>query len=118
MPSDVMSCILQHDDIIRMANLSTTKIRHSFALGLHAGVFPLKRITSFIISTQKQNYNIKINNLWKICKTKTNGRKWKHNKGMGYFKHESEVSLLFNMITRILAQSLLLGKSIFSLNVE
>lgn len=58
-----MSCILQQDDIIRMANLSTTKIRHSFVLGLHAGDFPLKRITSFIISIRKRiNNNNKFTN--------------------------------------------------------
>lgn len=55
-PSAVISCILQQADIMRIANLSTTKIRHSFAFGFNAGDFPLKRITSFIISA-KNNQN-------------------------------------------------------------
>lgn len=42
-----MSCILQQADTIRMANLSTTNMRHST---LPAPGLPLKRITSFIIS--------------------------------------------------------------------
>lgn len=50
MPSALMSCILQHAETIRMANLSTTNIRQStlFDPGL-----PLNRITSFIISKMK-----------------------------------------------------------------
>lgn len=60
-PSAVISCILQQADIMRIANLSTTKIRHSLVFGFNAGVFPLKRITSFIISVthQKKNHEAK-----------------------------------------------------------
>lgn len=58
MPSAVMSCILQHADIIRIANLSTTNVRHSLDPG--AGDFPLERITSFIISVMHQIYTIMI----------------------------------------------------------
>lgn len=52
MPSALMSCILQQADTIRMANLSTTNMRHST---LPAPGLPLKRITSFMISARKKN---------------------------------------------------------------
>lgn len=68
-PSAVISCILQQADIMRIANLSTTKIRHSLVFGFNAGVFPLKRITSFIISVTHQKkttkqINVRINGKW------------------------------------------------------
>lgn len=87
-PSAVMSCILQHDDIIRIANLSTTRMRHSFALGLHAGDFPLKRITSFIISIQIRHEKWHQNKI----RVRKNGIEWVFNQRV------RSVIAIYNMI--------------------
>lgn len=57
MPSALMACILQQADTIRIASLSTTKMRHSKLPAFDVFFGPLKRITSFIISVKNQNKN-------------------------------------------------------------
>lgn len=64
-PSALMSCILQQAETIRMANLSTTRTRHSTFCLLAAAAAPaffellgapLNRITSFMISARKHGH--------------------------------------------------------------
>lgn len=53
MPSALMACILQQADTIRIASLSTTKMRHSKLPDFDVFLADFKRITSFIISEKK-----------------------------------------------------------------
>lgn len=59
-PSALIACILQQAETIRIANLSTTNIRHSTLPGF-GGDLPLKQITSFMISAN-ENKTTKIGN--------------------------------------------------------